>query len=192
MPANFGGTSYTDIFFNWSRKALSRIATKFGVDAVNCSDGAFIEGIRPCRAADLTLGGHDLDRCRIKARIAGTLRSCQPGQLISPERLKHFGSDARVLFDRLLDEVNGAILGDGQLELTWLRLTEIVAATEATNLAVPMIRGSLDTFRKTSMYAVSRLPADDRRSGLEQALLTTLREILEHCREQIVALEFIS
>jgi hypothetical protein len=187
VPANFGGTSHTDAFLNWSRKVLSRIATKFGIDAVNCSDGALIEGIRPCRAADLVVTGPDLDHRLVKTQVAAGLPDCRPGQLVTPELLGRFAADAEALFDRLLGETEAAAAAGTGLEAAWGRLIETVADPTGANLAVPMLRGSLDSFRKASMHVIARLPADPRRAGLEQAILLGLGGILRRCREQLAA-----
>jgi hypothetical protein len=184
VPANFGGTSHTDTFLFWSCKVLSHIAIRFGVEAVNCSDGALIEGIRPCRAADLVLAARDLDHRQVKAQIAATLPAYRPGQLVKPEMLRRLTGDAETLFAQLLGEVDAAVEGD-EFESTWSRLIETVADPTINNLAAPILHGSLDALWKTSMYVIGRQTANDRQDELKRAVLTSLRGILLHCREQL-------
>lgn len=113
VPGNFGGEVETWWAFDIARRCLDQVQRQMGLEMINCSDGARIDGARPKAAAALALPTQVEPVERLLRRVEAQMRACAAGELLAEAGLDgHLAACDRYLdgLDRLLAGSRG---GDG-------------------------------------------------------------------------------
>ena len=84
VPANFGGTAWSNPLMDASRLSFAPAVHSFGLRVFNCADGAAIDGTAPLRAADIDLPPLQADRDTVLAGRCHLLRTVD-----APETAEH-------------------------------------------------------------------------------------------------------
>ena len=111
VPGNFGGQVLTAWYLDMSRVSLSGLRRLSGIELINCSDGARIEGAKPKAAASIELAYPPGRQKTVLSRLEEQLKFFNPGEFLESTNLQ-FHADAcdnfveafRELMDRALEE----------------------------------------------------------------------------------------
>lgn len=185
VPANFGGTAYSNLTMLMSREILTYAIGALGLRATNCSDGALIDTARPCRAADLRLSGGALDHGAIKAEVAATLPAFAPGGFLRPGTAGRLLAGLRTLCADLTAAFGGEASARG-LASAWIAAGAALGLQrQADNPAAPMIAGTLEHWEKMTTFVAKRLPPGAQRQAFESFCLAHMAESLERVEAEV-------
>lgn len=119
VPANFGGTAYTEGLLNWSRFTFENVVRLHAdLDCINCSDGVRIAHVTPQLSRLVTFPQGPLDHAKVKARIAEGLPNYSDTHCQSLWRRDQLERHADGVFGRLNDILETA---DPAGDLGWAR-----------------------------------------------------------------------
>ena len=139
MPANFGGTAYTEGIMNWSRFTFENVVRLHpDISCINCSDGVRIDHTTPKLSRLVRLPDDTVDCAAVKAKVAEGLRDYSPDvcrQLWHREELAAHAAD---LFDRIDTLLDGA---DPDGPTTWMQ--ELYDLTNYDSVDEPPTRAFL-------------------------------------------------
>ncbi|WP_135076040.1 6-hydroxymethylpterin diphosphokinase MptE-like protein [Terasakiella sp. SH-1] len=80
VPGNFGGTVRTSKFLNISRRNITGLTRRLGLNVYNCSHGARIDGTKPQAAATIQLKNKPGQQELVKQSIRNQAREYQPAE----------------------------------------------------------------------------------------------------------------
>ncbi|MEP4379406.1 MAG: 6-hydroxymethylpterin diphosphokinase MptE-like protein [Alphaproteobacteria bacterium] len=119
VPANFGGTAYTEGILNWSRFTFENVVRLHrDLDCINCSDGVRIAHATPQLSRLVTFPQGRLDRAKVKARVAEGLPNYSDSHCQSLWRREQLERHAGAVFGRVNDILKGA---DPAGDMAWAR-----------------------------------------------------------------------
>jgi hypothetical protein len=104
VEGNFGGIARTNWVYDASRRMLIELFTTYGLNVVNCSDGALILGAIPRAAEAFAVDGPPLDRDKVIAAIKRSMVRYRPGELLGARNLAGVREKSQAMY-RELNEI---------------------------------------------------------------------------------------
>ncbi|MBO6783120.1 MAG: motility associated factor glycosyltransferase family protein [Alphaproteobacteria bacterium] len=119
VPANFGGTAFTEGILNWSRFTFENVVRLHpDISCINCSDGVRIAHTTPQLSRLVELPGGAIDRAGVKAKVSEGLRDYSPDVCRALWDRDALSEHARDLFDRI-DSLMASVEAAGSLD--WMQ-----------------------------------------------------------------------
>ena len=177
VPANFGGTAYTEGILNWSRFTFENVVRLHrDIACFNCSDGVRIDHVTPQLSSRVVLPSGQLDRAGVKARLSESLGRYNAERCKSLWRRDEIEAHAETIFGRvfeILDEAADAPADD----LGWAR--ELYDLTLLSSAEEPPTRtflfGTTVLLLSSLFWAEGRICEDADRKAYRALALINLR-----------------
>jgi len=177
VPANFGGTAYTEGILNWSRFTFENVVRLHrDIACFNCSDGVRIDHVTPQLSSRVVLPSGQLDRAGVKARLSESLGRYNAERCKSLWRRDEIEAHAETMFGRvfeILDEAADAPADD----LGWAR--ELYDLTLLSSAEEPPTRtflfGTTVLLLSSLFWAEGRICEDADRKAYRALALINLR-----------------
>lgn len=181
VPGNFGGTVGTDSIFNLARLSAGKVCTASGLTVYNCSDGAQIEGARPCPPATVHLPPLPLPRARLCERIRMTCRpmTATPTAAI----LSRTVAQGERYFSDLLAAIDAAAAKAEDVVDFWDRLEPFLGPQCGQDGVATLVTGTLRTLPKLAGFFLFRIRDATTRRRLFARFLTEYRFCVEAMRD---------
>jgi Glycosyltransferase Maf N-terminal domain/6-hydroxymethylpterin diphosphokinase MptE-like len=189
LDGNFGGIVHTELVYNACRRMLIDSIRHFGLRAINCSDGAFIPGARPCVPEALEIEASTVDRGAAKSALERAMQRYRPGELLTeadfPSIRKNTEAMVADLDALLADQDEGA----ADFAAVYDRVIAFVAeAKNRYGRTESMISGSLQALPRIAMFYGFRVVELEGRRTLFALFITEFRAIVADMAAQIYAL----
>ena len=98
LEGNFGGIALTNWVYDASRRMLMDIIAAYGLNVVNCGDGALISGASPRVPDAVEVDGPVIDRRRVVAEIACSMVHYRQRHLVPAETLAELRGKSHAMF----------------------------------------------------------------------------------------------
>lgn len=189
VEGNFGGTVSAEIVYNVCRLMLVDAFKHFGLNVVNCSDGALIPGAQPCVPEALEIPGPPLDRAAYFAEIDRITEPYRPGALLEEADIDAIRRRTEEMFadlDAMLVE-----LGEGEADFAaaYNRIMAFVRGAKGRyHRTESMISGSLQALPRIAMFYGFRVATEAGRRVLFELFIDEFRAIAVYMAETIDAL----
>jgi hypothetical protein len=187
VPGNFGGTLATDDVLTESRLGLAALIARGGLQVINCSNGALIEGARPRHASDVSFAIPRLDRARIRREIAGVHPEYPPGALLAGRSFAPARQATARFFDEVTAELDTAA-GCDEIFPFWQRMAPLLDEHRSGRGDVSTLAsGSAQSLAALAACFLNRIPDPERRHLLFRDVLTEYRGSLLAIRDDTLA-----
>lgn len=177
VPANFGGTAYTEGILNWSRFTFENVVRLHrDIECFNCSDGVRIEHVTPQLSRRVTLPPGELDRAAVKDKIYDKLLGYDGEHCRSLWRRAEIEEHANTIFDRvfkILESAKSAPKND----LGWAReLYELVVLADADEPPTrTFLFGTTVLILSSFFWAEGRIRDGDEHAAYRDAALVEMK-----------------
>jgi hypothetical protein len=146
----------------------------YGLNVVNCSDGALISGATPRVPEAVEVNGLVIDRGAVMAEIEQSMVHYSSGQLVPTEALADLRNKSRAMFVALRGVFAGFDLDDADFPGVYNALREFLGKAEGSYAHVDtIVDGSLNALARIAMFYGCRTEGDRCR----QLFSTFLHEI---------------
>src|SRR6185437_14054496 len=92
VEGNFGGIAMTNWVYDASRRMLIDLIAAYRLNAINCSDGALINGATPRVAESIDVPGPALDHEQIAAELKRSMKRYDPREMLQAGTSRHCAS----------------------------------------------------------------------------------------------------
>lgn len=184
IEGNFGGVVKSSWVYDACRLMLAEGIRWYGLNVVNCSDGALIPGAVPRVPEALTVANPPVDRAALKAALEKSMRRFSPGKIFEDIDLSAFAGRAELMFDdldQLLDE-----LADGEPDFgkAYQALMAFAAKAEDRYLSAEVIiGGTLSALPRIAMFFGFRVADTALRADLFSLFIKEFRKTSQKMRE---------
>lgn len=179
VPANFGGTAYTEGILAWSRFTFENVVRLHrDLDCINCSDGVRIAHVTPQLSRLVTFPQGRLDHAKVKDRIAEGMPNYSDAHCQSLWRREQLERHANGVFGRVNEILNGA---DPAGDMDWARALYAetryadVATTEPPTHA--FLFGTTVLMLASMIWVEGRITDPDARVEYRRAALAEFRSL---------------
>jgi hypothetical protein len=188
VPGNFGGAVSTDTTFNLARLSAGKVASSPGLTVYNCSDGALIEGARPCRPSTVRLPPLARPRERIHEEIRASCRPLNAESLAACANLSRTLAEGRHYFADLLAAIDQAGAGCQDIVGFWRVMERFVGPDSGRDGVAPLVVGTLRVLPKLASFFLFRVPDGDLRRRLFARFVAEYRTSVEIMGDDCLAL----
>lgn len=186
VDGNFGGVVSTDIVYDACRTMLADAIKFYGLNVVNCSDGALIPGALPRVPEALEIAAPPIDRAQFEAEIDRAMRSYAPGELLTEADFASIKTKTEEMFgalDTLLAELGK---GDADFAVAYDRVMAFVRdAKDRYGRTESIISGSLQALPRIAMFYGFRVASSEGRRKLFDLFIAEFRAILADMAQTI-------
>jgi hypothetical protein len=183
VEGNFGGIATTNWVYDASRRMLIDLIATYGLNVVNCSDGALITGAVPRVAEALEIDGPRLDHARIVAELKRSMAHYRPSELLRDRDLVGLRGKSRAMYRDLRAVIDGSAIEQADFAGVFDAMIKFLrdAAVGTYGYAHALPDGSLTALPRIAMFYGCRI-ADDQ---LRRRLFATFRDELRKAFEQM-------
>lgn len=179
VPANFGGTAYTEGILNWSRFTFENVVRLHrDLDCINCSDGVRIAHVTPQLSRLVTFPQGRLDAKKVKDRIAEGLPNYSDTHCQSLWRREQLERHADAVFGRVNDILEKA---DPAGDMDWARdlyaevlYAEVITTEPPTRV---FLFGTSVLLLASMMWTEGRITDPEARVDYRRAALAEMKSL---------------
>lgn len=186
VPGNFGGTVRTKWVYDACRLMLVDFIRFYGLNVINCSDGAFIPGAVPRVPEALTIANPHVDRDVLRAALEQGMIRFAPGGIFEDIDLGEFAGRVDVMFDdldRLIDELAE---GEPEMARVYEQLMAFVdGAGDAYSSIESIIGGTLSALPRVAMFFAIRVGDPTLRRAIFGLFIAEFRDISREMRQAV-------
>jgi Glycosyltransferase Maf N-terminal domain/6-hydroxymethylpterin diphosphokinase MptE-like len=189
VEGNFGGIIVTEIVYDFCRLMLVDTIRYYGLRVINCSDGAFIAGARPCVPEALDIGDRGVDRTSLVEAMDRGTTFYRAGEMLNEADVEAIRQGAKQLFadlDALLVELGE---GDANFARAYDHVMAFVRDAKKRYLHTEsIISGSLQALPRIAMFYGFRVANETGQRTLFDLFIAEFRAVGEQMAKTIDAL----
>lgn len=190
VPANFGGTAYTEGILNWSRFTFENVVRLHrDLTCFNCSDGARIAHVTPQLTRQVSFPQGALDREKVKQHVAESLPNYSDEHCRSLWHRNQLETHAKTIFARINTILDGV---DPDADLDWVHdlysetLYANVITTEPPTRA--FLFGTTVFLLSTIVWLDGRIADAAQKAAYRRAALPELKDLYARMERRYIRL----
>lgn len=185
VEGNFGGVAMTNWVLDYCRRVLATAITRYGLSAVNCSDGALIPGTTPKVPGAIEVKAKPVDRARLWSDVKKSLIAFQPGERLASFDVAAIRDMNRAMFRELAEIVDRFDPDLPDFTAVHAALAEFEEAANRRYAEIhPISEGTVLGLARIAMYCGARITDEERRRRLNRIYLDYLREAFGEMERQ--------
>lgn len=190
VPANFGGTAYTEGILNWSRFTFENVVRLHrDIECFNCSDGVRIDHVTPRLSQQVQLPSKQLDRAAVKAKLYESLSGYDGDRCRSLWKRSEIEEHADAIFGRvftILERAEHASKSDMGWARDLYELTALAGTEEPPTRT--FLFGTTVLLLSSFFWAEGRIHDVGERAVYRDAALIEMRSAFQRMQARYVRL----
>jgi hypothetical protein len=183
LEGNFGGVVHSNWVYDACRRMLVDGIRWYGLNVVNCSDGALIPGAVPRVPEALNVTNPPVDRVQLMASLQRAMIRFAPGQIFHDIDLTAFASRAELMFDELDDLLSRLAEAEPDCGEAYRALMAFLSKAGDRYLsAEAIIGGTLSALPRVAMFFAFRVAEVEQRREVYRLFIREFREIARELR----------
>ncbi len=189
VEGNFGGVVNTEIVYDSCRLMLAQTIGHYGLNVVNCSDGALIPGAHPRVPEALNVPDQVIDRGALKAALERGMRRYAAGQILEEADMALIRRQTKQMFTDLDDLLVALGEGEADFAVVYDRVMAFVReAKDRYGRTESIISGSLQALPRIAMFYGFRVAEEEGRQRLFALFIDEFRAIIADMAANIYGL----
>jgi hypothetical protein len=189
IEGNFGGIVKSNWIYDACRLMLAESIKYYGLNVINCSDGAIIPGAVPRVPEALRVTRPPVDPAAVKAALERSMTRYAPGEILTDADPKALAACAEAMYDDLDSLLDELAAGEPDFDKAYRRLMAFVGAAGDKYMSVEaLIAGTMSALPRVAMFFAFRLEKPEHHRAIFEVFVAEFREIALTLRSETAAL----
>ena len=191
LPANFGGTAYTDWVLEWSRVMLAGAISGRDLTVYNCSDGALIANTIPKMPDAVNLSDRTCDHERVLKELRNGAKPIARGDMVRDMDFRSIAEEVRTLREDIDSAVDEAMAEGGGFSELYTAMDDFLAKNHGgCSGALTIPAGSMASMPRIGLFFGLRIKDEEARAELLKAFVEEYKALCKKmCEDTAKMLE---